>query len=95
MSHDAHAHEVHDTLATRLLGITAGIMVFGAVYALSTSMGWHQAACSVLSGVMGVVFGAGGTSAYGGARAAVFAYIGVVNFVMGLAIFFGLVDWLF
>jgi hypothetical protein len=45
--------------------------------------------------VFGVVFGAGGTSAYGGARASIFAYIGVVNFVLGLAIFVGLLDWLF
>ena len=95
MSHDAHTPEVIDTLATRFLGITAGLIVFAGIYGLCATMGWHQAVCSVLAGVFGVVFGAGGTSAYGGARASIFAYIGVINFVLGLAIFLGLLDWLF
>lgn len=95
MSHDTHAAEVQDTLATRLLGIGMGIILFAGIRALTASMGWEPAVCSVLSGIAGVVFGAGGTASNGGARAAIMGYMGAVNFVMGLAIFLGLADWLF
>ena len=95
MSHDTHAAEVQDTLATRILGIALGFILFAGIYAFTTAKGWPPAVCSVLSGVAGVTFGAGGTSAHGGARAAIMGYIGAINFIMGLAIFLGLANWLF
>lgn len=100
MSHDAHAHdehapEVQDTLATRMLGILSGLILITALVAITKANHWHPAACSIMSGVFGVVLGAGGTSARAPMLAAYLAWTGVVSFVFGLSIFFGFMGWLF
>jgi hypothetical protein len=103
MSHDA-AHEsghgtvheedhVEDTIATRFLGIVVGILAIAGAVALQRTMGWHPVVSGVITGLLGMVMGALGTSVRGPIRAAVLGWAGGICFFTSIAMFFGLRFW--
>ncbi|MBC8124245.1 MAG: hypothetical protein H7X70_00800 [Candidatus Kapabacteria bacterium] len=99
MSHDvSHESEhevdiVEDTIATRFLGIVAGILVVVAAVSIQKLMGWHPISGGVMTGVFGMILGALGTSVRGPIRAAVLGWAGGIAFFMSIAMFVGLRFW--
>lgn len=101
MSHDAthdHAHEhghdhVEDNAATRVLGIILGVMVIAAATGLQHAMHWHPVVAGIITGLLGMLLGAGGTSARGPHTAAVLGWAGGIAFFASIAMFFGLRFW--
>lgn len=85
----SHADTPRDTIATRLLGITLGILVMLTLVTIGHSMGWHPVVGGLLTGLSGAVMGASGTSVHGPYLAAIFGWSGATNFVLGLVMFLG------
>lgn len=98
MSHDAshghdHAHEpdhADDNLSTRIIGIAVGVLIIFACVALQRSMGWHDVVGGILTGAMGMLMGALGTSIRRPAGAAILGWAGGIAFFTSLAMFLGL-----
>ena len=101
MSHDAahdHAHEhghdhVADNGATRLFGIILGALLITTCIGIQQVMHWHPVVAGILTGALGMLFGAGGTSARGPHTAAVMGWAGGIAFFFSIAMFFGLRFW--
>ncbi len=87
MSHDAHGP--NDTIVTRFLGITLGVLLMISFVAIAHTMGWHPVVGGLLTGLSGAVLGASGTSVHGPNLAAILGWSGGTNFILGLAMFFG------
>lgn len=98
MSHDAaHDHGAHhevdhveDTLATRVLGIVAGILLVFTCVKIQQSMGWHPVVGGILTGTFGMVCGALGTSVRGPIAAALLGWAGGLAFFTSILMFLGL-----
>lgn len=102
MSHDAthehghdhgHGHEathVNDTLATRLMGIAVGVLVVIAAVSLQRAMGWHDVVGGIITGLLGMFFGALGTSVHRPSGAAILGWAGGIAFFTSIAMFLGL-----
>jgi hypothetical protein len=56
-------------------------------------MHWHPVVAGILTGAMGMLFGAGGTSARGPHTAAVMGWAGGIAFFTSILMFFGLRFW--
>lgn len=101
MSHDAahdHAHEhghdhVEDNGATRLFGIILGVLLVATAIGIQHVMHWHPVVAGIITGLLGMLFGAGGTSARGPHTAAVMGWAGGIAFFTSIAMFFGLRFW--
>ncbi len=94
--HTDHAHvdePVVDTVATRFIGIVLGVMVIATAVGIQKAMGWHPVSGGIMTGLLGMVLGAGGTSANGGIRAAVLGWAGGIAFFASIAMFLGLRFW--
>lgn len=85
----SHAESPRDTIATRLMGITLGILVMLTLVAIGHTMGWQPVVGGLLTGLSGAVMGASGTSVNGAYLAAILGWSGATNFVLGLAMFLG------
>lgn len=94
-AHDDHGGHVNDTLPVRILAILAALIVIAAIVGLTNTMGWHKAAASVISGLLGTVIGAGGTSAHAPTVAAFFGWVGPLVLLFGVLVFVGAVNFLF
>jgi len=99
MSHETSHHpaveedRVEDTIATRFLGIILGVLCVVSAVAIQHTMGWHTAAAGVITGLLGMLFGALGTSVRGPMRAAILGWAGGIAFFTSIAMFFGLRFW--
>ncbi len=101
MSHDAAhdaAHEsahdhVADNGATRLFGIILGLLLIVTSVGIQQVMHWHPVVAGLLTGTLGMLFGAGGTSARGPHTAAVMGWAGGIAFFASILMFFGLRFW--
>lgn len=93
-SHDHGAHHevdhVEDTLPTRAMGIVLGIMIVFVSVTIQKSMGWHPVVGGIITGALGMVFGAMGTSVRGPITAAILGWSGGIAFFASLAMFLGL-----
>ncbi len=87
--------DVQENMATRLLGITLGLLSAAALVGLHQAWHWHWSAFACVAAALGVTMGAGASSAYGGARASFFAWAGVTLFLCGLLMFFGVAAMIF
>jgi len=96
-SHEAteqHGH-VNDTVPVRIIAILSALVIIAAVVGLTNSMGWHKSAASVVTGVLGVILGAGGTSANAPTLAAFLGWVGPIVLLFGVLVFLGAVNFLF
>lgn len=99
MQHDsAHTHaveedRVEDTIATKFLGITLAVMVVTGAVSLQHVMGWHPVAGGIITGLLGMIMGALGTSVRGPMKAAVLGWAGALCFFTSIAMFLGLRFW--
>ncbi len=99
MSHDHahdHAHDVdhvEDTVATRFIGILVGLGIIVVAVSIQKAMGWHPVVGGIMTGLFGMLFGAGGTSARGPIRAAIMGWAGGIAFFASIAMFLGLRFW--
>jgi len=95
VSHESE-HEVdivEDTIATRFLGIAAGVLVIVVAVSIQHLMNWHPISSGVMTGVCGMVLGALGTSVRGPIRAAILGWAGGIAFFTSIAMFVGLRFW--
>ncbi len=102
MSHDAthghdhghdHGHEpdhVNDTLPTRLMGIAVGVLVVLVAVSLQRAMGWHDVVGGIITGLLGMFFGALGTSVRRPSGAAILGWAGGIAFFTSILMFLGL-----
>lgn len=89
-----HGHDhVEDTVATRLLGIMLGVILIVTAVGIQHAMHWHPVVGGIITGIFGMLFGAGGTSARGPHTAAVLGWAGGIAFFTSIAMFFGLRIW--
>ncbi|MCU0330907.1 MAG: hypothetical protein MUC47_08010 [Candidatus Kapabacteria bacterium] len=109
MAHDTHAHgshdhghadhghgtDVNDSMANRLLGILSAIVVVAICIAVAKTMHWHTATIAAMTGILGMVIGAGGTAANGPNLAAYLGWTGSLLFFYSLASFLGLTSFLY
>lgn len=94
-SHDDHAGHVNDTLPVRILAILAALIIIAGIVGLTHAMGWHKAAASAISGILGTVLGAGGTSAHAPTTAAFLGWCGPLVLLFGVLVFVGAMNFLF
>lgn len=99
MLHDA-SHQpvqqedrVEDTIATRFLGIILGILLVVSAVSIQHTLGWHPVAGGVVTGLLGMIFGALGTSVRSPMSAAILGWAGAIAFFTSIAMFFGLRLW--
>lgn len=100
MSHDAthghdhgHAHEpdhVNDTLPTRLMGIAVGVLLIVVAVSIQRAMGWHEVVGGIMTGLLGMLCGALGTSVRRPSGAAILGWAGGIAFFTSILMFLGL-----
>jgi len=84
------APQPKDTIVTRLLGIGLGIVLMITFTQIAAHMGWHPVVGGIMTGLSGAIMGAMGTSFQGPYTTAVLGNAGATNFLLGIALFFGL-----
>lgn len=99
MSHDAaqepatSTDHVDSSIATRFLGIVAGALLVVASVGIQHAMDWHPISAGIITGLLGVLAGALGTSVRGPMTAAILGWAGGLAFFMSIAMFVGLRIW--
>lgn len=94
--HSTHAlaehrsDHVEDTLPTRIIGIIFGILLVVVAVSIQRAMGWPPVVGGILTGILGVVFGASGTSVFSPQLASIYGWGGGIAFFASIAMFVGL-----